>query len=162
MGTALLCFEDEFVDHRLRHSLWFMGGLMTIHADAKETAGQLALIEVLTGPGQNPPLHVHEKEDELFTIFEGCLRVFRGAEELIVESGQSVFLPRRVPHRFEVLSTSVHFLVAITPAGFEDYFRRLGKPARRLSPDVNPAPLNVKRLVEQGAEFGVTFPGLGS
>lgn len=83
----------------------------------------------------------------------------RGDEHLTLEAGQSIFFPRRVPHCFQVLSSSAHLLVTITPGGLENYFRRLGRPAQYMAPETNPAPPDGKRMVEQGVEFGLTFPG---
>lgn len=157
MATALLSFETNFVDQRLQRSIWFLSGLMTVHADARDTGGQMALIEVLGTPGNEPPLHCHENEDELFFVLEGRLRVTRGNEEIILEPGQSAFLPRRVAHTFKIASSHARWLVTISPAGFEEYFRSLGKPAERLAPESNPAPPDLKRMLEEGRKFGITF-----
>ncbi len=83
MATALLSFQNTS-DSELNRSLWYMGGLMTIHADSQDTNGKFALIEFSGAPGGEPPLHVHANEDELFYVLEGKLKVYRGDEELIL------------------------------------------------------------------------------
>ena len=85
-------------------SFLFMGALLTIHADSADTNGQFALIEAEGGPGAEPPMHVHENEDELFYVMEGQLKVFCGDRIRVLNAGESGFLPRRIPHTFEVLS----------------------------------------------------------
>lgn len=157
MATALLSFEENVVDPRLARSIWFMGGLMTVHADARDTNGGFALIEMSGGPGGEPPLHVHEHEDELFYVLEGRLKVMRGSEELILEAGDSGFLPRGVPHTFKIRSGFARWLVYVTPAGFEEYFRTLGKPAECMAPEANPAAPDLGRVRSVAAKFGLTF-----
>ena len=101
---------------------------MIIHADSSDTAGQFALVEIAGSTGGEPPLHVHQNEDEFFLVLEGQLIVRRRNEELTLETGQSAFLPRNVPHTFKVASSRVRFLNCITPGGFEEFFRDLGQP----------------------------------
>lgn len=157
MATALLSFEENFVDPRLARSLWFMSGLVTVHADASDTNGGFALLEISGKPGNEPPLHVHQHEDELFYVVEGRLVVTRGSETLVLEAGDSGFLPRGVPHTFKIRSAHVRFLVYVSPAGFEEYFRTLGQPAEYLAPQENSAPTDVQRLLNVGERFGLTF-----
>jgi quercetin dioxygenase-like cupin family protein len=137
-------------------SIWYMGSRMTFHADGNDTDGQYALVEFSGKPGLEPPLHVHQSEDELFFVLEGQLRIFRGTEEHIINAGESLFLPRRVPHTFKVLSGSVRGLVLITPAGFEDYFREIGTPASH-SDTPPPFVVDVPRMTRVATQFGVEF-----
>jgi quercetin dioxygenase-like cupin family protein len=155
MGTALLSFERNLASPRLARSVWYMGGLMTVHADSADTKGALALLEFTGGPGGEPPLHVHENEDELFYVIEGRLKIFRGGEEFIVEAGDSAFMPRRIPHTFKILSSQARGLVYITPAGFEEYFRTIGRPAQKLTLDPNPPAPDYQRIAQVAQQFGV-------
>jgi quercetin dioxygenase-like cupin family protein len=164
MATALLSYPDCLQLHEpeleaslLARSVWFMGSLMTIHADAGSTGGNLALIEMLGEPGMEPPLHMHSNEDELFYVKEGELKVFCGSEEIILRPGESGFLPRGVPHTFKILSEEARWLVYMTPGGFEDYFRIIGRPAESLTLDYNPPAPNFKQMREIGDELGLTF-----
>ena len=51
-----------------------------------------------------------------------------------VEAGQTIFLPRGLPHTFRIRSEMARTLIFLTPGGFENYFRELGSPARSLEP----------------------------
>lgn len=157
MATALLSYDRRSLNPRLARSVWFMGSLMTVHADAADTSGQVALVEVTGKPGNEPPRHIHNNEDEMFYILDGKLKVFRGDEEIILNAGQSAFLPRGVAHTFEILSLSAHWLTYITPAGFEEYFRTLGQPAEKLAPPDVVVPPDFSRLVSLGNKFGISF-----
>lgn len=134
-----------------------MNGLITVHADASDTNEACALLEMIGKPGYGPPLHVHQHEDKLFYVVEGKLEVIRGSETRVLEAGDSRFLPRGVPHTFKIRSETARFLVCISPAGFEEYFRTLGETAEYLAPQESPAPTNVQRLLTGSGRFGLTF-----
>jgi hypothetical protein len=88
---------------------------------------------------------------------EGSLTVTRGSEQLTLNAGDSGFLPRNVPHTFKISSGYARWLVCFTPAGFEEYFRTIGRPAERLALDENPSRPDVERMVSVGERFGITF-----
>jgi quercetin dioxygenase-like cupin family protein len=157
MATALLSFNKEFIDSRLERSVWFNGGLLTIHADSTDTNGAFALVEFNGRSGGEPPLHVHRNEDELFYVIEGRLLVTRGAEELALEAGDAAFLPRGIPHTFRIASEKARALTYITPGGFEGYFRTIGRPAERLTLDPNPPAPDFAQMEKVAAQFGISF-----
>ena len=83
-----------------------------------------------------PPLHVHDF-DEAFYVLEGEL-TFRVRDELLTAGpGDLVFAQGGVPHTFANLSDApAHYLIVITPAGFERYFDRIA--AKRAGVDPPP------------------------
>jgi quercetin dioxygenase-like cupin family protein len=160
MGTALLSFEYCSLDSRPARLLRFQGGLFKVHADCADTAGQFALLEVEGAPGGEPPLHVHQNEDELFYVLEGTLKVFRGFEEIVLQPGQSGFLPRHVPHTFKIASKRARFLIYITPGGFEGYFRDLGQRAKKIDDPQDASELinvDVAEMIRIAGRYGVKF-----
>jgi mannose-6-phosphate isomerase-like protein (cupin superfamily) len=72
------------------------------------------------------PLHVHEREDELFYVLEGE-HVFQvGEQEYRAGPGDLVFAPRRVPHsQRRVVPREGRTLVLTSPGGLEGFFREL-------------------------------------
>lgn len=135
--------------------LWFLGNSMKVHKDGGDTGGQFALIETRLKPGSEPPLHVHQHEDETFLVLEGELKLIAGGEERILRPGESLFAPRRIPHTFQVLTPEVHMIGVITPAGFEEFFRALGEPKQD---GRGPDPRRIasrERVAEVSARFGV-------
>ena len=107
-----------------------------IKASATTTGGAFALFE--ENAPVDTPLHVHEREDELFYVLEGN-HVFRvGEEEFRVGPGGLVFAPRGVPHsQRRVVPRTGRVLVLTAPAGLEGFFRELAEADRegRLGPD---------------------------
>ena len=132
---------------------------MTIHADSAATSGQFALMEAEGGPGGEPPLHVHRNEDELFYVIEGTLQVVRGFEEITLKPGQSALLPRNVPHTFKITSMHARFLVYITPAGFEGFFRDMAQqPAENGNkPEGARIDVDIPEMIRVAGRYGVKF-----
>jgi quercetin dioxygenase-like cupin family protein len=158
MGTALLSFDSGPLDPRLSRSIWFLNALMTVHVNSAETNGQSALVEVHGKPGCEPPMHIHTREDEIFYVREGRLKIYRGADELILEAGEAGILPRNVPHTFKICSPQARWLITMTPGGFEDYFSCVGQPARAMTLPETPCPPDVEKMVRVGNSFGISFP----
>ncbi len=48
-----------------------IGGGVRILADGRATGGRCCMFEVPVRPGQGPPLHRHEHEDEYFVVVRG-------------------------------------------------------------------------------------------
>jgi quercetin dioxygenase-like cupin family protein len=138
-------------------AIWYFGNLMKFHADRKTTSGHYALVEVYGRPGFEPPRHIHENEDELFYVLEGRLTAFRGDEEIELGPGQSAFLPRKVPHTFRIDTPVARGLILITPAGFEDYFREMGRPAETVDLPSSVEQVDVQRVVHVAGKYGVRF-----
>jgi mannose-6-phosphate isomerase-like protein (cupin superfamily) len=107
-----------------------------VRAKSEETGGAFSMFEEVDPA--DTPLHVHEREDELFYILEGEHVVQRGENEFRVGPGDTVFLPRGVPHaQRRVVPREGRLLVVCTPAGLEDFFRNLATAESdgRLGPD---------------------------
>lgn len=158
MGTALLSFENKAPEKKQARSINFRGGLITVHADSSDTAGQFALLEIAGPTGGEPPLHVHRNEDEFFLVLEGQLKVLRGHEELSLKAGQSAFLPRNVAHTFKIVSPQARFLNTITPGGFEQFFRDMGQPLNLDGTVEWPQqPFSVEEMIRVSGLYACTF-----
>jgi hypothetical protein len=86
------------------------------------------MIEEVTPPQGSPPLHVHEREDEILYILEGEYEVQRGGSSFKAAKGSWVVLPRNVPHGFRNRGdTCGRLLATMTPGGFEYFFEEIGE-----------------------------------
>jgi quercetin dioxygenase-like cupin family protein len=107
---------------------WFMNERMTVKVSGRESGGAFTLIEFSGPRGFGPPRHVHEREDELFYVLNGEMRVVCGAKEWQVSSGGLVFLPHGIEHAYIVTSeTPIRALQLTSPAGFEDFLSEMGR-----------------------------------
>ena len=128
------------------------GGPLTFKARSAQTNGALTLFENVIAPGDGPPLHAHEREDESWYVLEGELRFKLGGEIRHAPRGSFVFVPRGVPHCFQnVGDEPARIIVFFTPAGMEGFFDRFAElPAGPVDPDA------FRRL---GADAGMTVLG---
>ncbi|GAB5557399.1 MAG: hypothetical protein SchgKO_16120 [Schleiferiaceae bacterium] len=104
---------------------------------AEETRGAYTVISTETPPNGGPPLHVHEREDELFYVLKGQYTFYCGEDTLEASRGDYVLLPRGIPHRFENVDTVPGITVnTISPGGMEAFFDLVaeasaeGRPSR--------------------------------
>ncbi len=91
-----------------------------------ETAERLSVLHSTTPPGDEVPAHVHHDLDECFFVLAGHYRVHCGEDTFEAEPGSLVYLPRQVPHSYQVGDTPGRKLIIGVPAGLEDFFRDLG------------------------------------
>ncbi|MDT8999486.1 cupin domain-containing protein [Paucibacter sp. APW11] len=78
-------------------------------------------------PG-GPPLHLHPEQDEVFIVDEGEYRFQCGEAQFLLKAGDSIFLPRGVPHTFRQLGPVGRLRFLYTPAGqMEDFFAALSR-----------------------------------
>jgi quercetin dioxygenase-like cupin family protein len=92
---------------------------------SEQSAGRLGVVEsVMPSGAAGPPLHKHDF-DEAFFVLDGEL-TFHLVDALVtVGAGELAFAPGGEPHAFANRgSADAHFLIVLTPAGFEREFAR--------------------------------------
>jgi quercetin dioxygenase-like cupin family protein len=90
-----------------------------VKAAKSSTGGLLTLIESQTTGGA--PLHVHSHEDEAFYVVEGTIIVQCGAETFEAGPRSFVFLPRGIPHAWDVVGEVATILMITVPAMLEEF-----------------------------------------
>lgn len=97
---------------------------LDIKISGKDTNNELVVFEQ-TGqtPNGGPPLHVHIDQDEWFFVTEGEYLFQCGGQRFYMSSGDTIFLPRNVPHAFIQLTEKAKTIVSYMPAGkMEEFF----------------------------------------
>src|SRR5438132_12851683 len=129
-------------------ALWFNGGLGVFRATGDQTEGRYAVMELLAPKGFASPLHIHRREDELFVVLSGEVRVQHGEAVMEAVAGSFVYSPRDVAHAFHVDSAEARLLLFFGPAGVEGFPEERRKVARpddvsrgRFMSWLEPAPL---------------------
>ena len=97
----------------LENSTWYKGLLISQLAGSADTEGAFDLVESKMKKGTEPPPHIHDREDELFYILSGEIMVFADGQVFTVAAGESVFLPKKVPHAYLIQSDVCHVLALI-------------------------------------------------
>jgi mannose-6-phosphate isomerase-like protein (cupin superfamily) len=140
-------------------STWFLRNRMEIKATADMTGGAYGLLDSVVPPGQSPPLHVHEREDEAFYVLDGEVS-FRCADDVFtVGAGSFVYLPRGVPHTFIVEGdTPARVLTFVSPGTAERFFIDGGRPPEGDGlPPVGPP--DFEKLGQAAQKYGMEFVG---
>src|SRR3989442_10348765 len=99
--------------------------------------------------GLGSPLHIHRREDELFVVLSGEVRVQHGEAVIEAVTGSVVYGPRDVAQAFHVDSAEARLLLFFRPAGVEGFFREGGEPAGSLGlPPAGEAVIDKQALKE--------------
>ncbi|WFU50276.1 cupin domain-containing protein [Sinorhizobium terangae] len=123
-------------------------GKHVIRMMASNTGGALGMLEAIVPPGEGPPLHVHEREDEFFRVLSGCFGFWCAGDYVELAEGGCIALPRGVPHRFRNIGeTEGCLMVVVTPGGFENFF-----PIIELCKPETP-----EQIASVAMDFGLTF-----
>jgi quercetin dioxygenase-like cupin family protein len=93
----------------------------TYHQDVPFTikAGEVsgrgaAILEFTTRKGEEPPMHSHPSEDEVFYVLKGEMTFHCGGENFEVSEGGFVYLPKGIEHGYTILSEGDVKLLVIT------------------------------------------------
>jgi quercetin dioxygenase-like cupin family protein len=136
----------------------FLNTLATVKLGADRSGGVLSCVELLAPRGFGPPLHRHDVEDELFYIADGEVRFTAGDVDEVAVTGGTVWLPKLLPHQFQVLSDTARIFQVTTPAQFERFVAALGSPVQEAALPV-PAEIDGGRVAQVCAEFQIEVLG---
>lgn len=80
-----------------------------------------------------PPIHTHPHQEELLTVVEGTLEVYKDKKWNQLNAGEKIFIPKGAPHTYRNRSNSAcTFEYLITPKGsFSDMMVTLEKLAKQ-------------------------------
>lgn len=131
-------------------AIWWFDCLAVIKATAADTGGLMSIVEITEPPGSQAPLHVHHREDEAFWILDGSVTIEVGDATIECHAGDYAFGPRGIPHRYSVGDAGCRMLFILTPGGFENLVREMGRPApsRTLPPPSEPDFAQVAAVAE--------------
>jgi quercetin dioxygenase-like cupin family protein len=139
----------------------FLNHLATIKVRAGDH-GSMSVVEFVGPRGFGPPLHTHTEEDELFVIFDGELEFRTGDQRIVGAAGSYTYLPRAVPHTFQVLTETARFVnVTASPTTtprFDQMVAALGEPTG--SPTLpEPGYIDPVRVADVCREHGIDIVG---
>lgn len=123
-GKAVTANERKALEVFLVHTDIIMGG--------EDTGGAYCLYEIIAQPGEGTRKHIHSREDEVLYIIEGQFQVRCGEQDYMLGAGDTVSLPKGVPHLFTNSGPTTGRLLGIaTPAGIEEFFEKVGDLFKR-------------------------------
>jgi quercetin dioxygenase-like cupin family protein len=116
----------------LANSTWYKGILTSQMAGASDNNGEFDVSVIKMRRGTEPPPHVHAREDEMFYILSGEMRVYVESEVFQLTAGEYMFLPRGKAHAFSITSDEGHWICFITPGGFFEAVGKMDVPAEKM------------------------------
>jgi mannose-6-phosphate isomerase-like protein (cupin superfamily) len=97
-------------------------------ASASLTQGAFEAIEDVRGEGEGPAPHLHRQSDEAFYVVEGQFAFVRGHEQIEVDAGSLIFIPRGTRHAYRAKRADSRVLILYVPAGrFDEFLRELDR-----------------------------------
>ena len=93
-----------------------------LKVEGSQTGGEFGVVELRVAAGDEPPLHVHRREEETVYLLSGEITAYVGDAEIDVAPGSYAVLPRDIPHTFKVKGDEARLLVTEEPAGPERFF----------------------------------------
>ncbi|HZQ05164.1 MAG TPA: cupin domain-containing protein [Anaerolineae bacterium] len=114
----------------------------SVKASRASTNGMLTVIESRMRGGA--PWHVHSREDECFYVLEGEIIVHCGDEVWNAGPHAFVFLPRGIPHAWDVVGGEATVLMITVPAMLEEFLREFHAA-------------DADKRDEVAAKYGMTF-----
>ena len=110
--------------------------VLDVKVSGKDTDGDLAIFEQ-TGlsQGRGTPLHIHPFQDETFIVLEGSYYFQVGTDKYLLTVGDSIFLPRTVPHAWTQVTEKGRMTVILQPAGkLEEFFVKMSSLEKEPTP----------------------------
>lgn len=129
--------------------------VLDVKVSGSDTEGGIAIFEQTSiSQGKGTPLHIHHSQDEIFYVTEGSYKFRVGDDLYDLTKGDSIFLPRKVPHAWTQVSAKGIMTVTLQPAGkLENFFVSLA------ALDHEPTPEEVKKLFSEN-EMQIVGPPL--
>ncbi|MCU0369203.1 MAG: cupin domain-containing protein [Cyclobacteriaceae bacterium] len=119
-GYVIRAGESRFNEH-VSHKNLSPVNLLLSKKDSDQT---MSAFDYSGNSKGGPPLHVHHNQDEVFFITEGEYLFQAGDQRFTLSAGDTIFLPRKVPHTWMQLTDKGKLLFFFQPAGkMEEFFK---------------------------------------
>jgi quercetin dioxygenase-like cupin family protein len=140
------------------HGLAVVGDSYRIVISGRQTEGAYAVIEMLVPPGGGPGPHAHPDFQESFYVLDGEVEVKTKAQNYTAAKGSFINIPLGgIVHCFKNKTDKIaHLWCVVVPAGLEELFLEIGKPAA-FGAFLPPPPMDgdtMKKLMEIAEKHG--------
>jgi quercetin dioxygenase-like cupin family protein len=150
--------EFQLNEQPLEYSL--VGSRMRLLMPGRQTNGAFCLFDVQKPPRGSTPVHQHKREEETIYMLEGEMKAIVDGEEHLLVSGNTIILPRNVPHQLlDCGDGTARYILVCTPAGFDDFVAAAGRPWGDSSKGDDPADNEIVRLLEAAPKYGIEIIG---
>lgn len=103
----------------------FLDATFHVKVSGKDTGGRCVIFDTIRPEKVGPALHLHTDCDEWFFVRNGEFKFQAGDKTLRLKAGDSLLVPKDMPHAFVKTSEGVARLIVMhQPAGtMEEFFR---------------------------------------
>jgi quercetin dioxygenase-like cupin family protein len=146
----------ESADHRPldtqgRQVLRAFGQEGHVLVSSEQTGRAFCIMRFFTPPGADTPPHTHQNEDETFIIESGEVEVNVGGKLVRARTGDTVYLPKKIPHAPKKISDgTLQVVVVCVPGGFDEFFAACAEEWAKPHPEMS-------AIVQIAARFGIQF-----
>lgn len=144
------------VAHGEGDAYWFNTTLVEVKATGEQTNRVFSLVQVLSPPGSETPLHINNNEEVTYYVLEGELTFTVGEKTIKGLPGSCIYVPRQIKHKFKIEGSSpARMLNMYTPAGREQLFIEMSMPADEYKLPSGPIKFDMDRLITTAQKYGV-------
>jgi mannose-6-phosphate isomerase-like protein (cupin superfamily) len=134
------------------------GVLMKRLLSGSETDGGFCLFDNRSDGPSKTPVHVHAHDDETIFVIEGEMQAIVDGETRTVGPGETIFLPRGIPHQLMNASgLPTRYILLCVPSGFEGFVAEGGHARAPGEPAGLPEGADIARMTEAAPRFGITL-----
>jgi mannose-6-phosphate isomerase-like protein (cupin superfamily) len=143
--------------------LWFLNTLVKVCNSWSTGNDGISMLEHRAPFHDSPPMHIHHTEDEVFHILDGAFIFKMKHEERKLTAGDTLLMPKGVPHSYLVDSPEGgHWITVTTKGDFEKLVLAISRPALQIQlsePSGIPSAEDQKFLSQKAAEFNIEIVG---
>jgi quercetin dioxygenase-like cupin family protein len=156
--------KGRFIPESEQTAVWLMGGLAQVRVPGDATRNSFTVVQHTGLRGYTTPQHVHHFEDEVFVVLDGELKMVCDGKEQIAQAGDTMIIPRTIPHGFVATSDIKFLTIHSTPREGErpqfDIFLDAEIPhAKALTLPTEEFPYGLDHIVKLGETYGYGYAG---
>ncbi len=142
--------HPKIIKHLEGDVLNILGDVQTHKLVGSDTANQIVEWVDDVEPGIGIPPHIHSKEDEIFRVIKGQLKITIDGNSTLLKAGDTAFAPKNVAHSWTVVGTEkAQMITSAFPAGIENMFKELA--------NLPPGEPDLEMVAKICASHGVSF-----
>lgn len=127
------------------------GGVRTeLHLRGDQTDGALTVLVDHPPEGWSLPPHLHRNEAETIHVIAGHFEMEVDGDRRLLSPGDTLYVPKAVPHSGRLLGGVGHRLVTFTPGGIDRFFAEVGTSQAGIA-------IDLRRVLDAAAEYGWEF-----
>jgi len=130
----------------------FFGEPVELFVLSEQTGGAFSIGRQTCKPGSGTPPHIHQNEDEVFSVVTGRFEIFSNGIWTEIPKDGVIFAPRNVVHCFRNCGTTDGTIQFICSGNQFDIF--LEGLSRYIIPQ------DMQAMIDYSATFGITYPTL--